>query len=46
MKLVRYIKKHWDDEDFWLAVGDYAAAYGIWGMIALVAGLILAAVLI
>ena len=46
MKLVRYLKEHWDDEDFWMVCGDYAAVYGVCGLIALVAGLILAAVVL
>lgn len=46
MKFLRTMKEHWDDDEYWRNVGGYAAAYGIWGMIALVAGLILAAAIL
>lgn len=46
MKLVQYIFDHWEDEDFWITFADYAAVYGIYGMFAFAAGLIIAALII
>lgn len=44
MRLVQYLREHWDDDDFWTAAGDYAAVYGTCGLIAFAAGLILAGI--
>lgn len=41
-KLVRYIAEHWDDEDFWVEIADYAANYGTWALILFALGWIIA----
>ena len=41
-KLVRFIVEHWEDEDFWVEFADYAALYGMAGLILLALGCIIA----